>query len=413
MPGSNPCVLVEQPDSPPESITVALSAPPDSAGQDRWRTTAEEFVATQSYETLFGVDCRGRLYPKLVRAWTVQRVDGEQRWESWEITLDTSARFWSGERVTADAVLAAWRSTSERPNGELARLVAAATAVLDDSTLTVALSASAPLTLAHPSLAIHGARSSAASRARVHFTSATGHRDALDAGADLLVTDDPAIVSYAAHNDDILTFPLPWDRTYVVLASDSVPPDSGVTSRLTLGNVFADAVRAHSRIAEGPFWWESSACVAPAATRPVTSVRPSSRVVYLSGDRLAQGVAERLVALAGRRVAREDSVLVTLIPRLSRVRTGVRAIGLAPSAFAAALHAGHDVVYVLPLPRFSPAPCHEVTMLRRAAPWLQSVIPLIDTRSIAIVRRGRVGLSVDANGSLRLLDRASARNGKP
>lgn len=412
-PKSDPCVLVAPPDTPAESITIASTSALDGVGQHQRRTTAEGFVATQSSETLFGVDCRGRLYTKLAHAWSVRRVDGEQRWERWEITLDTSARFWNGDRVTANDVLVAWRSAAETPSGELARLVAGATTVSDDRTLVVILSDSAPLTLAHPSLAVYGARSSAASRVRVHFTAATAARDALDGGADLLVTDDPAIVSYAAQRDDLLTLPLPWDRTYVVLASESGRLDVSATLRLTLADLLADAVRADSRIAERPFWWESSNhCTTPVRTKPVAPARPSSRVVYLRGDRVAQGIAERLVALAGSRAARgEDSVLKTLFPRLSRVQA--RAAALSPSAFAAALHAGDDLAYVLPLPRFAFAPCHEFSMLLRAAPWLQSVIPLIDTRSIAIVRHGRVGLSVDADGSLRLIDGASAKNGKP
>jgi hypothetical protein len=257
------------------------------------------------------------------------------------------------------------------------------------------------------------------SRVRVRSIDATTARDALDAGVDLLVTDDPAIVSYAAHNDELLTVALPWERTYAVFTSESTRLDTSATLHLTLAGLLADAVRADSRIAERPFWWESSNhCPAPVATRPVASARASSRVVYLSSDRVAQGLAERLVALAGSRSARGDSVLGTLLPTLSQAGARATATGRSASAFAAALQAGDDVAYVLPLPRFTVAPCHELAILLRAAPWLESVhlgrvIPLIDTRSHAIVRRGRLGLSVDADGSLRLLDGASGKNAKP
>jgi hypothetical protein len=128
------------------------------------------------------------------------------------------------------------------------------------------------------------------------------------------------------------------------------------------------------------------------------------------------------VALAGSRSALgADSVLGTLLPTLSQAGARTTAAALSPSAFAAALQAGEDVGYVLPLTRFTVEPCHELATLLRAAPWLESartgrglpVIPLIETRSHAIVRRGRVGLSVDADGSLRLLDGASGKTGKP
>lgn len=406
-PKSDPCVLLAPPDTPPESITIASTSALDGVGQHQRRTSAEGFVVAQSYETLLGVDCRGRPYPKLARAWSAERVEDGQRWT---ITLDTAARFWNGDRVTANDVLVAWRSTSLTPSGELARLLAAATTVIDDRTLSVTLSDSTPLTLADPSLAVF--RPSASSRVRVRSLDASAARDALDGGADLLVTDDPAIISYAAHRDDLLTLPLPWDRTYVVLAPESARLDVSATLRLTLVESLADAVRADSRIAAPPFWWSNNHCTA--TPRPVVPARSSSRVVYQSGDRVAQGVAERLVALAGSRSARsEDSVLGTLLPRLSRAGPRATAVALSPGAFATALHAGNDLAYVLPLRRFAFAPCHEFAMLLRAAPWLQSVIPLIDTRSIAIVRRGRIGLGVDADGSLRLLDGASGKSGKP
>jgi len=260
-------------------------------------------------------------------------------------------------------------------------------------------------------------------RVRVRSIDASTARDALDAGVDLLVTDDPAIVSYAAHRDELLTLPLPWDRTYVVLASQSAALDASAPLRLTLVQLLTDAVRADSRIAERPFWWEASNhCPAPVTPRPATRARASSRVVYQSGDRVAEGIAERLVALAGSRSARgDDSVLGALLPTLSQVGARATVAALGPSAFAAALLAADDVAYVLPLPRFTVAPCLELATLLRAAPWLESarsdrglpVIPLIETRSHALVRRGRVGLSVDADGSLRLLDGASRKNGKP
>jgi hypothetical protein len=325
-------VLVAPPQSPAESITVALSS-----AFDRPRTTAEAFAIAQSTDTLPVMDCSGRIYRQLARI--------------------------SSAEVVANA----------------------------------------------------------ASRVRVRSIDASATRDALDAGVDLLVTDDPAVVSYAAQRD-FLTLPLPWARTYVVLSSESARLDVGATLHLTLVEWLADAVRADSRVAQRTFWWESSnECISPARTRPDAPARASSRVVYQSGDRVAQGIAERLVALAGSRSARgEDSVLATLLPRLSQAGARATAAAIGPSAFAAALHSGDDVAYVLPLPRFTVAPCHELAMLLRAAPWLESartagglpMIPLVETRSHALVRRGRVGLSVDADGSLRLLDGVSRKNGR-
>ena len=85
------------------------------------------------------------------------------------------------------------------------------------------------------------------------------------------------------------------------------------------------------------------------------------------------------------------------------------AAALAPNEFTAALQEGEELAYVLPLPRIAIARCDALADLQRAAPWLTSAIPIIDTRSHALVRRGRVGLSVDADGTLRLLDGAAGK----
>ena len=42
-------------------------------------------------------------------------------------------------------------------------------------------------------------------------------RDALDAGADLVVSGDPQVIDYAARTSELNTYPLPWDRTYALL----------------------------------------------------------------------------------------------------------------------------------------------------------------------------------------------------
>lgn len=254
----------------------------------------------------------------------------------------------------------------------------------------------------------------ASPRVRVRSIDASATRDALDAGVDLLVTDDPAIVSYAALRDDLLAVRLPWEHVYVVLASESAAPHVSVTRRLTLAELMADAARADARIAQPPFWWESSdGCAPTVATGNAAPASRSTRVVYQSGDRVSQGVAERLVALAVKRSRGEDSVLGTLLPGLPSAGARATAAALSPNEFAAALRGREDLAYVLPLPRLAVTPCQEFAKLLHAAPWLSSVIPLIDTRSVAIVRRDRVGLSVDSDGSLRLLDAASRKNRKP
>jgi len=197
-------------------------------------------------------------------------------------------------------------------------------------------------------------------------------RDLVDAGADLLLTDSPALATYAATRGDVTSVPLGWDRTWVFAAPRSeVSIDSSAAFRAGLAR---DAVRADARAADGPYWWtDTSGCGAPAVRSPLASTG-TSRVVYPRDDAVGRALAERLVAILGGRAT---------------------AAGLAPNGFQAALMSGGDMAYVMPIQRMTPDRCHAVNELLTSAPWLGSrgaLTPLIDTRLRAVVRRGRLNL---------------------
>ena len=224
---------------------------------------------------------------------------------------------------------------------------------------------SVPALFAHPVLA--GSRETAPPPWRA--IGAIDPRDALDRGADLLVTGDPALLEYAAGKPGLSDLPLPWSRTYVLLRPAGAPP-----LRPSVGR---DAVRAESRPAQPPFWWdERLACRRPA---PRTTRSTSPRVVYLRGDLIARGLAERIVALASD-------------------RTDLRAAGLTPARFSASLASGAEAAYVLALGRRSLAPCYD------SAGWPDgaTLLPLIDTRDHAIVREGTPPLALDWDGTINL-----------
>ena len=139
-----------------------------------------------------------------------------------------------------------------------------------------------------------------------------------------------------------------------------------------------DAVRAEARPAEPPFWWDSMTCPARASQTP----RPvSSRIAYPRSDGVARGLAERIVALAG-------------------AGSGVRAAALSDSDFAVALREGTESAYVMAVPRHSLAPCRDSSDWPAGA----SVIPLIDVRARAIVRRGSPPLWIDWFGTVRIVN---------
>ena len=179
-------------------------------------------------------------------------------------------------------------------------------------------------------------------------------RDAIDSGATLVATDDVELLAYAASRPELDVMPLPWDRTYFWLTPGSA--DSlGATS-------LPDAVRADARPAT-----VDSACASAAAV-PDSTISRSQRVVYAAGDRTAQELAERIVAITGGATV---------------------ASPLDAPELDTALRAGDELGYVLSLPRYAAFECDGLAMLAQQAPWLgpQHVRPLVDTRAHAIVPR--------------------------
>ena len=179
-------------------------------------------------------------------------------------------------------------------------------------------------------------------------------RDAIDGGRALLVTDDLDLVAYAGARDDLEIIHLAWDHTYVGLYPDSA---------LWLGTmVGADAVRIDARDASSP------PCDSLPIGTPGNATSPrSGRVLYSAGDRTARELAERIVALTGKR--------------------DVIAVGVGVEELDASLHAGDALAYIASMPRASQ--CDALAALAQRAPWITSgaIHSLIDTRAHTIVPR--------------------------
>jgi hypothetical protein len=205
-------------------------------------------------------------------------------------------------------------------------------------------------------------------------------RDALDRGADLLETADPSLLEYASANPDFLVVPLPWIRTYVLV----LPPGKAGFESLVQGDSAAfrwalasDAVQGEAREAAAPFWWEPRPLCDSAPVGASTASSPAdATIIYPREDRVARSLAERLVALSA-------------IP-------GASARGLDSAALAGALAASRGGAFVLSLPRIALVPCREMASWPAGA----AVVPLIETRSRLIVRRGLSPLEVDGDGAV-------------
>lgn len=421
------CALVATAATPPDSILVAATTPVDPGHAPVPANAAEHFAFAQVYETLVNVDCERHAYPGLARSWTLDATKTRVT-----LVIRDGAHFWNGKPVVAADVVAAWRATGGQSTGasRLALRIADATTIVDDRTLTVSLADTAWLVLADPALAVYRPepgsewpegsgpyRTDAAAtgtsgsltlvpiiprtapRIVVRARPGTDPRDAIDAGADVLVTDDPVAVSYAATRASLTTVPLPWNRTYAVaapnlaphVATTSMPWDADNPAlRVSLAR---DAVHAEARASEPPYWWtDIQGCTSASVTQTIASpdARRSNRIVYRREDRIARDLASRLVA----------------------VGRGMTAAGLAPADFARALRAGDELAYVLDIPRASLSPCHDLDQLVSSAPWVvtrtpggpavESFIPLVDARERAIVNRDRVSAMIDWDGTLRI-----------
>jgi extracellular solute-binding protein (family 5) len=371
----------------PDTLTVVLSEPVELAHAPNPTNDSERLLFRQLLDPLIRIDCKGRIRPSVAQSWS---ADSEGR--TWTFTLRKGAALPRGTPIDAPQVA----SLLAGPDGKTAGIDSAV--ALDDRRVRVHLSQpshTAPTVLAEPELAMleDGLTSGAAAMRGFDIPRRDGRpfiqfqvarhgdpRDAIDRGVDLAVTRDPAVVEYVAGRPDILTYPLPWSRTYILLQPTGAQPIGGVSGVDSLRRSLArDAVPAEARPAELPFWTDRlSTCAALAhAERREGS---SSRVVYPRGDEVARGLAERIVALSG------DAQF--------------KAAPLAPADFAAALGREAERAYVVPTPRHTLSPCRE------SAGWPVPAFiqPLIDTRATAIVRRGASPLSVDWDGTIRVED---------
>lgn len=191
-------------------------------------------------------------------------------------------------------------------------------------------------------------------------------RDPLDAGADLVVTRDQRAIAYAGSRADLLPVPLAWDRTYVLVSPSAIPVAS-----------VRDAIRGESRAPSAPFWWAGSSLCAAHDFNGTNQRR--TRLVIPAGDPVARDLAARIVAgTPGIVVAAADSAT------LSR-----------------AIDRGMDAGYLVALPRMTPPACP-------VTPWPAgwTVTPLAETRPYAILRRGAVRISADADGLFRVVEPA-------
>ena len=212
---------------------------------------------------------------------------------------------------------------------------------------------------------------------------------------DVLVTRNPDVLSYAAQLGNYRSVALPWDRTYALVVprfdSTTITPTPTPEQRDALAR---DAVQADARGAQPPFWWEHDTTCATGTPRwPVGAPRI---VGYAADDPIGRQLAERIVALAspGNTPSWIPAVLT------SPTQGSPRTMPFAPAALNDALASGQVAAFVTALPRTPPAVCSPAVRVPAGA----TVVPLVDSRAHAIVRRGSgAAFSVANDGTLRFV----------
>lgn len=426
------CALLAQAGEP--ITTVAVSDPIAASNAPHPTNDSERVLFRQLYETLVRVDCQGRVGAGLGAFW---RLDTDGR--TWIVTLREGARFSDGTPVTGDDVRASWArgGMGDELPPHVSRLIQSVTPV-DDKAVAITLRhprADAPMALAHPDLAIArrvadspwplGTRSrriapdghrpvagaateitvAGDSASTIRFVAAPGDsRDALDDGIDLLLTRDPAAVHYAATLPHFQAVPLSWQRIHVLLTPgrSRSSPALSEDERQMLAD---DAVRGEAQGARGPFWWQTMPdCEVRPLAGPDQSA-PTPRIVYDARDAVARDLAERFVGLARATGASATALLDALLPDRPR-RRYERATGLTGEALASARRRGTDAGYVMSLDNRPLDSCRDLQALWDSARWLdpETIVPLVETRLHAIVRRGRSGVTAEWDGGLLIAD---------
>jgi len=261
----------------------------------------------------------------------------------------------------------------------------------------------------------------------VRHESPRAARDALDAGVTAVITTDPATIAYAATRADLVSVALPWDRVYVLATHvDSVGGMNGGEAPWAIADrsaLAADAVRVDARAAGDRYWWIDSSSCMPPDTTAVSSSGPGAAPAVVATTRGSRLAGQHRLAYP-----RDDDVARALAGRLVALRArrdpSAQAIGLAAADLPAALADGRVAAAIVSVPRRVVSPCDASARWRDLWPasWPAAAstgattprwLPLIETRPHALVRRDRVGLSLDADDALHILPPVNAPASAP
>jgi hypothetical protein len=238
----------------------------------------------------------------------------------------------------------------------------------------------------------------------VRRVSDRGARDALDQGADVVVTRDPRVVAYAAVSPGLVSIPLLWDRVYVLAGlHPALLPDSAATPlRAALAS---DAVHTDARAFEEARAVPDTVCTGDTARVDTTGGaaavqhaggRPAdaARILYDQRDSIARYLAERIAVLA----STHGRLLAGVAPVIGRPGGEIYATGLPATELARAIAAPGGAMYIVAVSSPAPPSCTaaDTSLANVQGITIEpggrqaGIVPLIETRAWAIVRRDAI-----------------------
>ena len=459
-PERNPCLLGAEDPVRFERLRVVLVDPVEPAHAPAAVNDSEDLVFRQIYETLVQVDCEGRIWPGLARSWGTKEYG-----RVWVFTLRDSAYFSDGSPVTPAAIRDAWLATRAKPfvpgrPGPWSWMRADAIRISGPHQITVRLTSAPPNEIAffsHPDLAVwkptgdwaigsgaYRVTSGSVSwsfglepnpdhpfvgrgRSTIDFSVHNGSdpRDVL-AKADIMLLESKSALSYAKNLGEFQTYPLAWNRTYVLVS----PQYSGTRTQTTAWTELRSELSEHIVDADArPATTFSGAstrgCALPrnitfgqVVSPEMVALDPDGghQLAYQDGDSDAKKLAERLVALAADSSGSGKLLLGALDPPSTSANPV--AVQLVPPSYAGSLQAGDRWAYLVALQRTYTDPCLDAAAFAGSLRWLASRvntarprsgsalvvagIPLLTARNHVAIRRGVAGLVQDWDGTLRL-----------
>ena len=420
------CVFALATGEPVESLTIALPAHAATGGSTNPIT---RLIDGLRFEPLFRVDCNGVMIPALAESWHAEATG-----RTWTFTIREGAQLPDGTPVTVRDIVASWRTSAAASRSEFGRYVADSARIIDARTIAVTLPDTSVGLLSDPAFSLRvaaeagvepvgtgayelvagsgrlkphpGARLANAPHIRLaRFTSAVDPRDMLDAGVDLLVTEDPSAMRYATAHPELEAAPLPPTRVYVLVTAgeSSGTHDDSLPEASLREELARDVVPARALAAKARYWWNDLPVCAPAASpRGFEPVRTAPRIVYDLRDPVAAALAQRLIALATGATTGDAATLDALANLRSSAVPPV-AVGLPYQQFLESLNAANEIAYVVSLPVTPVDRCLAIGNLGAqlaSGVAAASLVPLIEVGGWAVVRRGRVTLEVDRDGSI-------------